>query len=92
MSKTNMCPSSENHDLFLDAGKHIAFYRQRAGMTQTQLAAAVGVSRAYINRIESQNQVQAFSMELLFEISKALDIPVHLLFMPLKTSRNKKNQ
>ncbi|MCI8507284.1 MAG: helix-turn-helix transcriptional regulator [Lachnospiraceae bacterium] len=92
MSKTNKYPSSENHNLFLDTGKHIAFYRQRAGMTQTQLAAAVGVSRTYISRIESQNQVQAFSMELLFDISKALDIPVHLLFMPLKGGRKRKNQ
>lgn len=92
MSKTNTYPSVENYNLFLDTGKHIAFYRQRAGMTQTQLAAAVGVSRTYISRIESQNQVQAFSMDLLFEISKALDIPVHFLFMPIKSSQKRKKQ
>lgn len=89
MSKPRMYPSFENRDFFLDAGECIAFYRKRAGMTQAQLAAAVGVNRSYISRIESVNRVQPFSLELLFDISRALNTPVHLFFMPLPKTDKK---
>lgn len=68
----------ENRDSYVELGEHIAFYRKRAHLTQKELSSRIGISRSYLNRIESSNIVQSFSLELLFNISRELDVePVH---------------
>lgn len=80
----------DNHDLYIDLGQHIAFYRKRANLTQGQLAKRAGISRPYLCQIERFHNNQPCSMEVLFNISRALDISPDLFFAPLPESDTKK--
>lgn len=79
-------PDFENRDYYLDLGEHIAFYRKRAKLTQQELANRIDVTRCYLSRIESANTVQSFSLEILFNISRILEVPVTSFFEPLPES------
>jgi transcriptional regulator with XRE-family HTH domain len=81
----NSYPSFENRDLFVDLGEHIAFYRKRANLTQAELAKRVNITRAYLSRIETSNSSQSFSLELLFNISRELNVPLKYFFEPFPT-------
>jgi len=67
--------SMENVDKYVELGLNIAFYRKRAGMTQDQFSEKVGISRPYLGEIEAPNMVTAISLEVLFNIARALNIP-----------------
>ncbi|MCM1204948.1 MAG: helix-turn-helix domain-containing protein [Bacteroidales bacterium] len=82
ISKLKMYPCFENRDYYLELGEHISFYRRQARLTQLQLAEKIQVSRSYLSRIESSNIVQTFSLELLFNISRALNVPLKCFFEP----------
>lgn len=81
----SLYPAFENRDFYVDLGEHISFYRKRANMTQQELADRINVSRPYLSRIENSNISQSFSLELLFNISKELDIPPRYFFEPFPT-------
>lgn len=76
-------PEFENRDFYLELGEHIAFYRKRARLTQQELSDRIDVTRCYLSRIESPNTVQSFSLEVLFNISRILNVPVVYFFQPL---------
>lgn len=57
---------------------HLAARRKAAGLTQAQLAQAVGVSRKTINTVE--NGVFVPSTVLALELARVLDVSVHDLF------------
>ena len=78
MSKSKSI-SFNNVDKYIQLGLNIAYYRKLRGMTQEQLAEAVGVSRAHLSAIEAPNIVKAFSIELLFELADALQIDSYQL-------------
>lgn len=78
-------PSFENRDLFVDLGEHIAFYRKRANLTQQALADRLHITRAYLSRIETPNSSQSFSLELLFNVSRELKVPLKYFFEPFPT-------
>lgn len=59
-------------------GLNIAYYRKEKGLSQMQLAEAVDISRTHISRIE--NSDCAVSLDVIFSIAKALEIPVTKLF------------
>ena len=61
-------------------GLTIAYYRKARGMTQSQLAEAVHISRTHISNIEAPNTKTSISLNLLLDIADALDIPVKKLF------------
>lgn len=75
-------PAFENRDFYVELGEHISFYRKRARMTQAELARRLHISRSYMNRIESSNTSQPFSLELLFNISRELDVEPRYFFEP----------
>ncbi|MCR5701935.1 MAG: helix-turn-helix domain-containing protein [Lachnospiraceae bacterium] len=75
-------PSFENRDLYVELGEHIAFYRKRANLKQRELAERVKISRAYLSRIETPNTSQSFSLEILFNISRELNVPLKYFFEP----------
>ena len=58
-------------------GLKIAYYRKLNSITQEELAEAVGLSAAYIGHIEAPNIKKAISLDTLFDIAKALNIPPH---------------
>lgn len=60
-------------------GQQIQRYRKNKGFTQEELALKVGISKSYLSKIEAENCDKSFSLEVLFEIADALDIPVSYL-------------
>lgn len=85
-------PAFENRDFYVELGEHISFYRKRKHITQAELASRVNISRSYLSRIENSNNSQSFSLELLFNISRELDVPPRYFFDPFPTSMNEKKR
>lgn len=59
-------------------GLNISYYRKEKGLSQIQLAEKIDISRTHMSRIE--NNDCAVSLDVIFSIAKALDIPVNKLF------------
>jgi len=69
------------HDLeYRQLGLKIAYYRKLRGLTQEQLAEKIEKSAAFIGHVEAPNVDKAISLDTLFDISKALDIPAYKFF------------
>lgn len=79
----------ENCDNFVDLGLHVAYYRKKAGLTQQRLADKLHIDRTYLCRIESINQNQHFSFELLFSICRILNVEPRYFFIPLPDAGSK---
>lgn len=60
-------------------GQQIQYYRKLKGLTQEELANAINISKSYISKIEAANCDKSFSLEVLFEIADALQIPISYL-------------
>lgn len=61
-------------------GLNIAYYRKMKGLTQLQLAETINISRTHMSNIEAPNMPTSISLDTLFDIADALEIPVtHLL-------------
>ena len=69
----------EFREKFRVLGLKIAYYRKLRGMTQEQLAEAIG---RIVSQIEANNaaDVKGVSLETLFLISEKLEVPVSRLF------------
>ncbi|MGI6010230.1 MAG: helix-turn-helix domain-containing protein [Ruminococcus sp.] len=61
-------------------GLTIAYYRKARGLTQMELAEAVNISRTHISNIEAPNSRTSLSLNKLFDIADALEVPVKDLF------------
>ena len=64
---------------YKEIGIKVSKYRNQRGMTQEELANAVGVSYSYITQIEAPNVVKKMSLEVLFDIAEVLCIDVKTL-------------
>lgn len=60
-------------------GLKIAYYRRLKGITQEQLAEMVNKNATFIGHVESPNVEKTVSLDTLFDIAKALDIPAYKL-------------
>ncbi len=69
-------------DKYRSLGFHIAMYRKMKGYTQEQFAEKIGKSWSFISQIEANNgaKIKGISLDTLFCISEALEIPVTKLF------------
>ena len=67
---------------YMQLGLKISFYRKLRGLTQEQLAEKIERTPAFIGHVEAPNINKAISLDTLFDISKAVDIPAYkfLLF------------
>lgn len=65
---------------YLRFGLRVQYYRKLRGMTQEQFAEKVGISWSYLAKIESPTRAFGVSMETLFAIAEALDVPQAWLF------------
>jgi len=65
---------------FIRFGLKVQYYRKLRGMTQEAFADRVGISWSYLAKIESPTRAFGVSMEKLFAIAEALEIPVSKLF------------
>lgn len=61
--------------LYLQLGLKISYYRKLRGLTQEQLAEQVGRTPAFIGHVEAPNIQKAISLDTLFDIADALDVP-----------------
>ena len=66
-------------NIYEQVAMNIKKYRRRAGMTQAELAEAVGVSHEFIRRIESKKGKKTFSFQTLWNISKVLNVSLDKL-------------
>ena len=68
-------------DKYLQLGLKIAYYRKLRGLTQEILAEQIGVSAAFIGHVEAPNINKAISLDTLFDIAAALDVPPQKFLM-----------
>lgn len=66
---------------YMQLGLKIAYYRKLRGLTQEQLAEKIDCSSAFIGQVEAPNVKKAISLDTLFEIAKALNIPSYKFLM-----------
>lgn len=66
---------------YLQLGLKIAYYRKMKGFTQEALAEKIDRSAAFIGHVEAPNIKKSVSLDTLFAISKALDVPVYKFFL-----------
>ena len=62
---------------YLQVGLKIAYYRKLRGLTQEQLAERIDRTPAFIGHVEAPNICKAVSLDTLFDIAKALDVPAY---------------
>lgn len=62
---------------YLQVGLKISYYRKLRGLTQEQLAEQIGLTPAFIGHVEAPNIRKAISMDTLFDIAEALDVPAY---------------
>ncbi len=65
---------------FIRFGLKVQYYRKLRGMTQEAFADQVGISWSYLAKIESPIRAFGVSMDKIFAIAEALDIPPAKLF------------
>lgn len=68
----------EHFEEYKKLGLNIAYYRKERGLSQMQLADKIDISRTHMSRIE--NNDCAVSLDVIFSIARALNIPVVKLF------------
>lgn len=68
----------ELYDKYRYLGLNIAYYRKERGLSQSELAEKVNVSRTHMSRIETAQC--AVSLDVVFAISDALQINPAKLF------------
>ncbi len=65
---------------YLQLGLTVGYYRKLKGLTQENLAKAVGLSRTHISNLEAPNMPVSISLEKLFDIADVLGIPMMKFF------------
>ena len=68
----------QQHDKYKYLGLNIAYYRKEKGLSQSQLAELVNISRTHMSRIE--NADCAVSLDVIFDICDALCVTPSKLF------------
>lgn len=75
-----MAKQFDNRERMQDLYAAISYFRRRKGLSQEQLAEALGISRQHLASIEAPNMDRGLSLELLFNIAAVLEIePYQLL-------------
>lgn len=69
----------EFRENYVKIGLKISYYRKLKALTQQQLAEILGCNVSFIGQIEAPNMYKAISLDTLFKIAKALEIPPYKL-------------
>lgn len=62
-------------EYYRNIGLKVSYFRKRRGLTQDQLAEKLEVATSFIGQIEAPNIKKSISLDTLFRIAKALDVP-----------------
>lgn len=81
-------PGIENVEFYRTIALNISYFRRLAGYTQKMLAKKAGITLPYLGTPESCNTIKPCSMEVLFDLARALDIEPYQLFKPLSEPTN----
>lgn len=65
------------NEKYRQIGLKIAYYRKLRSLTQEELAEQVGLTPAFIGHLEAPNITKALSLDALFDIAGALEVPPH---------------
>lgn len=71
---------TQYREQYIRFGLKVQYYRKLKGLTQEAFADKIGKSWSFIAKIESPTRVFGVSMETLFKIAEALEVPVSKLF------------
>ncbi|HRU97142.1 MAG TPA: helix-turn-helix transcriptional regulator [Ruminococcus sp.] len=63
------------YDKYRTIGLKISYYRKLRGLTQEQLAKKINKNLAFIGAVEAPNVNRTVSLDTLFDIAEALDVP-----------------
>lgn len=64
-------------DKYRTIGLKISYYRKLRGLTQEQLAEKIDKNLAFIGAVEAPNVNRTVSLDTLFDIAAALDVPAY---------------
>lgn len=62
-------------------GLKISYYRKLKGLTQEQLAEMIDKNLAFIGAVEAPNVNRTVSLDTLYDIAAALDVPAYKFLM-----------
>ncbi len=68
----------KNYENYRNLGLSVSYFRKLHGLTQQQVADTMNVSYETISRIENANT--GISLDMLFELSSAIQTPLSELF------------
>lgn len=68
----------QQREKFRFLGLNIAYYRKEKGLSQSQLAELVNISRTHMSRIETADC--AVSLDVVFDICDVLDVKPSKMF------------
>lgn len=69
------------YEKYRTIGLKIGYYRKLRGLTQKQLAERIDKNLAFIGDAEAPNVNRTISLDTLFDIAEALDVPPHIFLM-----------
>ncbi len=72
--------TEQRRNQYLQLGLTIGYYRKLKGLTQGELAKAVGLSRTHVSNLEAPRMQTSISLDKLFDIADVLGVPVMKLF------------
>ncbi len=71
---------TEYREQFIKFGLKVQYYRKLRGLTQEAFADEIGRSWSFVAKIESPTRAFGVSMQTMFRIADALNVPVAKLF------------
>ena len=83
-----MVSSKEIIEQYNIISKNIKFYRNKANLSQEQLAELADLSISYIKQLESGKIFKNITLTTLLKLSKALNINVNKLFYKTKNTHS----
>ncbi|MBQ7834888.1 MAG: helix-turn-helix transcriptional regulator [Ruminiclostridium sp.] len=70
----------EYYEQYRKLGLKISYYRKLKGFTQEQLAEYIDKNASFLSSVEAPNVNRTISIDTLFDIAKALDVPPYKFF------------
>ena len=71
---------TQYREQYIRFGLKVQYHRKLRGLTQEAFADKIGKSWSFVAKVESPTRAFGVSMETLFKIADALEVPVSKLF------------